>query len=373
MASSIASAVAAIHATGMAHGNVHPGTVLIASDGRVVLSDARADESATPDADVRAVGAVLYCALTGHWPHAEAGVSQVPDAVRDESGALTSPRQVRGGVPGHLSDLATDLLDPDVAPPSADVLAADLGRLEGDREEPYFSVGSPLDFDHQTYPTAPLAEPPRSVRKLVIGVAVLLVLALAGVLLTVNALSGHRSNTTTTPPPTGGTTASTGAQANPKPIPISADQIRVVDPDGYRGEVGGAAKAVDGDPNTAWVSSHYFQSGPNFGYKRGMGFLIDLGSAKQVAAVQVMVSPGAQIELRTGSHDPGANKAGDNQIFNEFTPQGQAKTAGSGTTVLSGPADPVQYLLVWISKLPPNPDSSGEYQVKVEEIKVLVS
>jgi hypothetical protein len=44
-------AIAAIHASGMAPGNVHPGTVLIAGDGRVVLTDARADEATTPEAD----------------------------------------------------------------------------------------------------------------------------------------------------------------------------------------------------------------------------------------------------------------------------------------------------------------------------------
>ena len=372
--SSIASAIAAIHATGMVHGNIHPGTVLIGSDGRVVLSDPRADESVTPDADVCAVGAVLYCALTGHWPHAEAGVSAVPDAVRDESGALTPPRQVRGGVPGHLSDLATDLLDQSVAPPSADVLAADLGRLEADREEPYFSVGSPLDFDHHNYPTTPVTEPPRSVRKLVIGVVVLLVLALAGMWLTVNALSGHRAGSAAVAPSAGGGPATTGVQANPSPVPIAGDHVRVVDPDGNRQELSGASKAVDNDPDTAWTSNHYFASGPNFGgIKRGMGLLIDLGSPKQIAAVRVSVSPGAQIELRTGTSDPGATKAGDNKILDSFTAVGQPKTAGSGTTVIPGPADPVQYLLVWISRLPTTADSSGQYVVQVQDIQVLVS
>jgi len=72
IACAVADAVAAIHASGMAHGNIHPGTVLIAGDGRVVLTDARADEATTTEADLRAVGAILYCALTAYWPHAEA-------------------------------------------------------------------------------------------------------------------------------------------------------------------------------------------------------------------------------------------------------------------------------------------------------------
>ncbi len=53
VAHAVASAVAAAHATGMAHGNVHPGTVLIADDGRVVLADARADDLATAEGDIR--------------------------------------------------------------------------------------------------------------------------------------------------------------------------------------------------------------------------------------------------------------------------------------------------------------------------------
>ncbi len=68
----IASALAAMHATGMVHGNVHPGTVMISDDGRVVLADARTDGADTQETDVRAVGGILYFALTGHWPHAEA-------------------------------------------------------------------------------------------------------------------------------------------------------------------------------------------------------------------------------------------------------------------------------------------------------------
>src|SRR5690606_9506263 len=71
VAHAVAAAVTAVHSTGMTHGNIHPGTVLIDTDGRVVLSDANADGPASPEEDVRAVGAILYFALTGYWPHPE--------------------------------------------------------------------------------------------------------------------------------------------------------------------------------------------------------------------------------------------------------------------------------------------------------------
>jgi hypothetical protein len=40
--------------------------------------------------------------------------------------------------------------------------------------------------------------------------------------------------------------------------------------------------------------------------------------------------------------------------------------------VLQGPADPVRYLMVWISKLPPTLDNGG-YIVQVQDIQVLAT
>src|SRR3954449_2544096 len=105
IAHSIADALAAVHATGMVHGNVHPGTTLIGDDGRIVLADARADSADSTETDVRSVGGILYFSLTATWPHTEIGNSALPDAHRDNTGALTTPRQVRAGVPAYLDDL----------------------------------------------------------------------------------------------------------------------------------------------------------------------------------------------------------------------------------------------------------------------------
>jgi serine/threonine protein kinase len=370
--SAVASAVAAIHATGMAHGNVHPGTVLIGPDGRVVLSDARADEAATPDADVRAIGSVLYCAMTGHWPHAESGASRLPDAPRDASGLPTAPRELRAGIPDHLSDLASDLLDPAVAPPSADVLSAHLNRLEGDRDEAFFSAGGPLDFEQQNYSSTPTPDRRRAVSKLVLGVAVLLVLSLVGLLLTIRALSNPDPSTGSTPR-AGSTTASGAPRPNgqPTPVAVRAGQVRIVDSKpGTRSELGGAGAMVDGNQSTYWKTEHYIGNAAFGGSKPGMGVLIDLGAPKAVTTVKItFANRGATVELRKGTSLPPATATGDEQVLQTYEPIGQPQDAGS-TTVLNSDGQPVQYLLIWMTKLPAAIDDSSRYQVRIQEIEV---
>jgi serine/threonine protein kinase len=374
----IASAVTAMHATGMAHGNVHPGTVLIGSDGRVVLSDARADVSTTPDADVRAIGGVLYAALTGHWPHTGATNSGLPDAPRDESGLPIPPRDVRPGTPDHLSDLAIDLLDPAVAPPSADVLSAHLNRLEGDREDAFFGVSGPLGFEHQDYTGQPAPERRRSMSKLVVGVAVLLVLSLVGLLITIWALSSPTHNTGTT---TSGQINASGPASRPNgqptPVKLTEDQLRIVDPDGNRSELGSSSNSlgnmVDGKEDTYWHTEHYLNNPAFGGKKRGMGVLIDLGAPKAVSTVKIIFgNPGAVVELRKGTTLPAATRDGDNQVLQSYVPVGQPQD-GKLTMVFNSDGEPVQYLLIWVTKLPVSIDDQNKYQLRIQEIQVSVN
>jgi eukaryotic-like serine/threonine-protein kinase len=371
---SVCGAVAAVHATGMVHGNVHPGTVLIADDGRVVLADARAD-GASLDSDVRAVGGILYFALTGLWPEAETGRSAgVRDAVRDSSGALAAPRQVRAGVPTYLDDLAMDLLDPALTPPTADVLAAELGRLDAAAEEQFLDDVGPLRFAASDEPP-PLS--PRTRRRVLGGVAVLLVIALTGLIIGINALAGGENQRASGSAPTAGAgptadPTDTPAAPAPKPVPLGPDQVRIIDPDGDGTELGDAEKVVDGDENTGWETDRYFRSG-NFGNKKdGMGVLLDLGQPRNVSDVQVQLSTrGASLELRAGNTDPGDGRQGDRAIVSSFTRIGEPVEADSATNVtFSGFQEGQQfrYLLVWITKLPPVDD--GRYQVGVQEVTV---
>jgi len=381
IAHSIADALAAVHATGMVHGNVHPGTTLIGDDGRVVLADARADSADSRENDVRAVGGLLYYALTAHWPHVEIHPSALPDASRDASGNIAAPRQIRAGVPAYLDDLTMDLLDKRVAAPEADALAAELARLDSADEE-YEEVG-PLRFTQGTS-----AEPLRSTRKIIVGVGALVLIAIVGLIFGIRAIGDSNKDdpskvTQAGNPAPGasaganpGTTDTDGGNAaqTPQKIPLTADMVRIVDPPhGTREQSGQARFTVDGDNDTAWETQRFKQS--NFGNnKAGMGVLINLGRPRNVSDVQVETSaPGVSMDLRWGTTDPGDSSEGDKKIVQTY------KRLNDGDTVKSDGTNQVfpvpgeqqyQYLLVFLTDLPPADDGRGGFKVSVTKIVV---
>ena len=366
VAHAVASAVAAAHASGMPHGNVHPGSVLIADDGRVVLADARADEFATVEHDVRAVGAVLYCALTGHWPYAEAGDDRLPDAVRDSAGALASPRQVRGGLPSVLSEIATDLLNPALEPPTAAALSAELARLDTAENDDLFGDAGPLSFTSGAGigPTGPR---PRNGRKMAVGVAALLAVAIAGLIMATKIGDSPKQGAAINPAPTA--TASQQPAAQSKPIKVQ--NIRIVDPstksDGS--ELPGAIAMIDGDNSTSWKTSTYRTAdfgGP--GYKPGMGVLLDLGQAVDVASITVVFgAPGATVEARLGESDPGEGHTGDSKILDTYTKAAGGPIVDTPPSTVLNIGAKTRYVLLWMTKLP---RVSGGYRVTIDEITV---
>ncbi|MGW4498181.1 protein kinase family protein [Micromonospora sp. NPDC004336] len=379
----VASALAAVHATGMVHGNVHPGTVMVSDDGRVVLADARTDGDDTQQTDVRAVGGILYFALTGYWPHAEAplrgataghGRAAIPDAVRDADGRIAAPRQVRAGVPAYLDDLTMDLLDAEIAPPSSDVLAAELARLDVPADEQFLDNTGPLRFAADTGDEpSPLAA--AGGRKVAIGIAGLLAVALVGLLIGITALRGGddspRTNPVAAPSSNAPGDEATPAAAEVRELKISA--ARIIDPQGDREELRNAERVYDGDEDKGWETQTY-RGRANFGnLKQGMGVWIDLGGEHTVKSVQVLLSArGASAQLLTGASNPPSSKSGDGQLYAEYKGNliGQPFEEHEGTKMTFNGFDvdkKYRYLLLWITELPP---SDGGYKLGVQEITV---
>jgi hypothetical protein len=362
----VAEAVAALHAAGIAHGNVQPATVLIADDGRVVLTDPHGEVGGDAERDVRAIGAVLYASLTGHWP-SDLSPSTLPDAVRDGAGRLVTPRQVRAGIPPHLDEMAADLLSPQLAPPPAAAVAAELARLatQGSSELDYDD--GPIGFGHHEGGGGRR----RATGKLALGVAALAVIALTGAFIGARVLGDtpQTGPSGTAGPPTVTTTAPV---AGGTPITVRPDQVRIVDPPkGDRTEFAGFETVVDGNDNTGWSTDEYNRA--NFGgLKPGMGVLINLGTPTKVSAVKVLVSHrGATMELRTGTTDPGDTSNGDKTIASSYTAVGTPLEDYPGTVMVfpvGQEQQEVQYLLVWITKLPP--DDKGKFTIAVNEIRL---
>jgi hypothetical protein len=137
-----------------------------------------------------------------------------------------------------------------------------------------------------------------------------------------------------------------------------------------------AANAVDGDPTTPWRTQCYKGRADFGGLKKGMGLLLDLGAAKRVASVQVQLTQrGATVELHAGNKEPGASSAEtDGSILNglqsDYPQAGETKADAATTVVLQGAADPVRYLIVWITKLPQGTGSCSGFQVGIQDIAV---
>jgi hypothetical protein len=77
------------------------------------------------------------------------------------------------------------------------------------------------------------------------------------------------------------------------------------------------------------------------------------------------------MELRSGPEDFGNNSSGDNKIASTYTAVSNAAEDHSGTTVVFAVApekQDVQFLLVWISKLPPN--GKGKFALAINEISL---
>jgi len=120
-----------------------------------------------------------------------------------------------------------------------------------------------------------------------------------------------------------------------------------------------AQLAIDGDPGTFWHTDWYTTAA--FGnLQAGTGLLLDMGRAVTVTSAEVTLgsTPGADLELRAGGTPALADM-----------PRVAAASDAGGATLLT-PATPVRtrYLLIWFTRLPPDP--AGTYQADVYNVRV---
>lgn len=347
-------AVSAARRAGAAPGGLYPEEVLLTADGQTRLTGlelrralAAAGQGAGPAPgdldDTRALGGLLFAALTGRWPLPFG--SSLPPPRRGDG---LHPRQQRRGVPRDLDEITATALTGRYPDPDA------LGRaLSG------VPLANPtLEADDPDHPARD------RIRRIAWWVIPPLLVAAAG--LTAWEVGSNlgkvpgadRTTPTLARPHNDGNKRSGSTRVWSAPPTVSS-----FDPDGDRTEdPGGTGLAVDADPSTAWSTDTYHGS-PRFGgLKPGVGLLIDLGRPKRVSAARLQVlQAGADVELRAGDTRP--QQATDLPIV------GRVSDLPSTDRIALTDSTTARYWLLWITSLPKT--GSDDYSLGVAEVALL--
>jgi hypothetical protein len=380
----VAEALALTNTLGLAHRAINPECVLRTESGAVKLVGLGIDAAVAgldtvngtdgAAADARAVGALLYVALTGRWPDGPAfgfpAAPRLPREAREarearepgepgEHGQLCTPRQVRAGVPADLDAIAERALvdrprlgQPLTTPAEIAAALSVTGHRDAFGDHPYPLAEAPAAANPE--PTRePMTWPGRLtiVARAVVALLLVAGVALIGWQLAESGLGAESGR--------GG-----GDHAGPQaPTPTRLLKIVSVDdfdPEGDDGEEHPreVQLAIDGDPDTAWRTQSYRQA--DIGNKSGVGLLLDLGSVKDVRRVSVrLVGAGTDIELW-------ASETRGTQL-QDYRKVAAKKAAGEQVELASNEPARARFVVVWLTKLP---SQGGQFRGGIADIKV---
>ncbi|MFJ2862807.1 protein kinase family protein [Kitasatospora sp. NPDC087314] len=404
MVRQVTDAVAAAHRRGQAHLRLTPRCVLRTDSGQyringiavdAALRGLPADDGAEDSqrADTRAIGALLFAALTHRWPYPEDryDLQGLPKDLQN-----AAPDQVRAGVHKGLSELAARALfdhPPHHAEPitTPEELARAISLMPRIRQpEPELPV-FPTPPRHNTHalPTAPIpnrvADPAvaplpassrptstrrtrRRLRRVVKATAWTVALGAIGIASWqfVDTLRNNQG-AVASPLPSASSASVTPHPTTHTPVPIPIKEALSYNPlgDGPDGN-DSIGKAVDGDPNTNWTTQWYNdQLGPKPpALKSGTGLLIDLGSPQAISSVNVQFVGNHTAELRVPNAAAAADPKG--APIGEYTLLG--KKSGTATDFTLDSPVTTRYVMIWLTSL--SKDSDGRFRGHVAEVKV---
>jgi putative peptidoglycan lipid II flippase len=348
---SLAAAADAAHREGVALSIDHPGRVRVSIDGDVALAFPATMPNATPEDDVRGIGAALYALLINRWPLPESGVpSGMAAAELDPAGQPIEPRTVDRDIPFQISAAAARAVQENGGIRSAPTLLNLLQQATAvaDRTETITPIDEPAAAPRQPFRAE--ADPDAQARRrkgLVIGVsvgAVILVVALIVLATVLSRVFGDvggpldRAEIGLNNPTSSTNTADTGVV---KPV-----RATVFSPGGEADNPDAASQAIDGKSGTAWTTDTYSDPVPFPNFKNGVGLILQLPQPTALASVTLNLnSTGTSIQIRSAQTPTPASL----DDTTELSPPTPMKT-GTNTIAVTNPT-PTSYVLVWITTL----------------------
>nr|WP_264019087.1 murein biosynthesis integral membrane protein MurJ [Mycobacterium noviomagense] len=373
---SLAAAAEAAHHAGVALSIDHPSRVRVSISGDVVLAFPATMPDATPEDDIRGIGAALYALLVNRWPLPESGVrSGLAPADRDSLGRPVDPSAIDPDIPFQISAAAVHAVQENGGIRSASTLLNLLQQATAvaDRTDLLSPIKEPVPSRGVSSPLGPSLsgsdEAAARHRRIVMasigaGVAVIAVvlLLLASVLGRMfGDLGGglDKDRLGLNAPSSSGTAAGAPAAAGSTVKPVKAT---VFSPGGDPDSPGQAGLAIDGNPATAWTTDTYTDAVPFPSFKSGVGLMLQLPTPTVVGNVTIdTASTGTKVQIRS-SPSPTPAKLDDTAVL---TPPTALQPGHNSIPVKA--ASPTSNLLVWISTLG---STGGKNRAEISEITV---
>ena len=305
---SLAAAAEAAHRSGVALSIDHPSRVRVSIEGDVALAFPATLPDASPEDDIRGIGAALYALLINRWPLPESGVrSGLEPAELDAAGQPIEPRAVDRDIPFQISAAAARAVQEGGGIRSAPTLLNLLQQATAiaDRTELISPVDEPEPAPAR-FRGATGDDPESQARRrkglmigLGVGGAIIIValIVLATVLSRIfgdvgGGLGGDELglNAPTTSAASGGDTGGVV-----KPV-----RVTVFSPEGEADAPDEAPLAIDGNPSTVWPIDTYTDPVPFPNFKNGVGLMLQLPQPTAIGEVTINLnSTGTAVEIRS--------------------------------------------------------------------------
>lgn len=368
---SLTAAAEAAHEVGAALSIDHASRIRVSMQGDVALAFPATLPGATPEEDIRGIGAALYALLVDRWPLPETGtLSGLDPADKTPAGDPVEPGALDQQIPFPISAAAIRSVQTDgirSAPTLLNLLKQ--ATAQADRTElmePTEAAPPPATPAPAAPPPPPPLPPPaqqpdprpgpppgsrsrlgadRRRRNLLIGLGAAGAILLVTVVLLATVLGhifgdvgGLKGDQLGLNPSASGETAEAGSTVKPS-------NATVFSPGGGADAPTLAGQAIDGSAK-GWPTDTYSDPVPFPNFKNGVGLMLQLPAPTVVGAVTVTVpSTGTQIQIRSAT-TPNPATLDDTKVL-----AGPTTLKQGDNTIQVPSAAPTSNLLVWISTL----------------------